>query len=372
MASCGWHGLQPAAPPALARGAALFWSAWVACAVLALPLLAAATVHPGILPPDWQFPRPNAAVTMTAPMAVAAQGMLPYTYEIVPTRFRRAHWVEMVRLTASRPELIHHAVVYIRRAGSPWLKGAPIGRPFTARSLRRERDRRDAEWTDSPLLLVAGRGTQPLRFPPGMGIYIPAGADLVFQLHLMPDGHAAAERAAVELVFTRQPARERVLILQLTNGHFVIPPGAANYRVEVHGFLPHAALLLGFFPHMHLRGRRFAYNWVLPGGGVRRLLLVRWRFAHQLNYFLSRPLPLPRGAELQAIAWYNNSASNPLNPNPRVAVHWSAQDSGEMMIGFFFVAVPPAMTKWDFFLPPGAHPPRAFHPTPLPLPRPRR
>lgn len=308
---------------------------------------------------------------LTAPIAVPAHGMMPYTYEIVPTHFRWPHWARVVRLTASRPELIHHAVVYIRRLGSPWLQGAPVGPPFTAHSLRRERDRRDAEWTDSPLLLVAGRGTQPLRFPPGMGIYIPAGADLVFQLHLMPDGHAAAERAAVEMVFTRQPARQRVLILQLTNDRFAIPPHAADYRVEVHGFLPHAAVLLGFFPHMHLRGRRFAYNWVLPGGRVRRLLSVRWRFAHQLNYFLRQPLALPRGAELQALAWYNNSASNPLNPDPNATVRWSQQDSGEMMIGFFFVAVPPAMSKWDFFLPPGAHPPRAPVPTPLPTPHPR-
>ncbi|MGH9525223.1 MAG: hypothetical protein ACRD2F_00995, partial [Terriglobales bacterium] len=321
-----------------------------------------------MLPTDWRFPAPSATVRMPVPVPVAARGMMPYTYEIVPTHFRRPHWARMVRLLAARPRLIHHAVVYIRRPGSPWLAGAPVGRPFTAHSLRRERDRRDAEWTDSPLLLVDGPGTQPLRFPASMGIYIPAHADLVFQLHLMPDGAPATERVRVEMVFTRHPARRRVLILQLTQDRFAIPPHAADYRVEVHGFLPHAALLLGFFPHMHLRGRRFVYNWVHRDGQVQRLLAVRWRFDRQLNYFLRRPIPLARGAELQAIAWYNNSASNPLNPDPNVTVRWGDQDTGEMMIGFFFVAVPPRMTKWDFFLPPGAHPPRGIMPMPLPLP----
>ncbi|MGH9534652.1 MAG: hypothetical protein ACRD2E_07315 [Terriglobales bacterium] len=305
------------------------------------------------------------------PIPVVARGMMPYTYEIVPTHLRRDHWVRMARLWASRPELIHHAVVYIRRQGSPWLQGAPIARPFTANSLPRLRDRRDAEWTTSPLLLVAGPGTQPLRFPPGMGILLPAGADLVFQLHFMPDGHAAHERVGVQLVFTRRPARLRVLTLQLTQDRFAIPPRASDYRVEVHGYMPHGALLLGFYPHMHLRGRRFVYNWVHADGRVQRLLDIRWRFYHELNYFLRRPIWMRRGSELQAVGWYNNSASNPLNPNPNLTVRWGDQSTAEMMIGFFFVAVPPKMSKWDFFLPPGAHPPQGIRPTPLPLPRKR-
>jgi len=40
----------------------------------------------------------------------------------------------------------------------------------------------------------------------------------------------------------------------------VIPPGVPDFRVEVHGSMPNDALLLSFFPHMHLRGSRFEYN----------------------------------------------------------------------------------------------------------------
>ena len=45
-----------------------------------------------------------------------------------------------------------------------------------------------------------------------------------------------------------------------------------NYRVEVHGTLPNDALLLGFFPHMHLRGKKFEYNIVHDDGGRETLL----------------------------------------------------------------------------------------------------
>ena len=360
--------IAPALPPAIAPAAAP--GPVPAIPPAATPPAVPGPTPPGMLATDWSFPHPDATFQMTAPIAVRAHHFMPYTYEIVPTHLRHDHWVRMVRLLASAPRVIHHAVVYIRRPGSPWLKDAPIGRPFNAKSLKRERDRRDAEWTDNPLLLVAGPGTQPLRFPHGMGIYLPAGADLVFQFHFMPGGHTASELGGVQLVFTRGRPRRRVLTLQLTNDTFAIPPHAADYRVEVHGFMPHGATVLGFYPHMHLRGRRFEYNWVHRNGKVRRLLDIRWRFFHEMNYFLRRPFWMPRGAELQAVGWYNNSAGNPLNPNPNITVRWGDQATSEMMVGFFFVAVPLKMSKWDFFLPPGSHPPRSTVPTPLPFPHP--
>jgi len=67
-------------------------------------------------------------------------------------------------------------------------------------------------------------------------------------------------KSSVGMVFAKQPPTERVLTLQLTNDHFVIPPGADNFRVEARGTLPNDAMLLSFFPHMHLRGKRFEYN----------------------------------------------------------------------------------------------------------------
>ena len=59
------------------------------------------------------------------------------------------------------------------------------------------------------------------------------------------------------MIFSKAPPKQRVLTLQLTNDRFAIPPGADNYRVEAHGTLPNDATLLSFFPHMHVRGKRF-------------------------------------------------------------------------------------------------------------------
>jgi hypothetical protein len=151
-------------------------------------------------------------------------------------------------------------------------------------------------------------------------------------------------------VFAKTAPAKRVLTLQLTNGSFVIPPGVDDYRVEVHGSLPNDALLLSFFPHMHLRGKRFEYNILRPGGSVVPLLRVNYDFYWQLSYRLEQPMPLKAGTVLQAVAWYDNSRKNPHNPDPSATVYWGDQTYDEMMVGFFDVAVPANVDKNTFFI----------------------
>jgi hypothetical protein len=49
------------------------------------------------------------------------------------------------------------------------------------------------------------------------------------------------------------------------------------------------------------------------------------------------------------VAWFDNSAGNPHNPDPAAAVRWGEQTYDEMMVGFFDVAVAAGMDKQRFF-----------------------
>jgi hypothetical protein len=169
-------------------------------------------------------------------------------------------------------------------------------------------------------------------------------------MHYMAMGHAASDRTSVGLVFAKQPPAQRVLTLQLTNDHFVIPPQDSDYRVEARGSLPNDATLLSFFPHMHWRGKRFEYNLIHPDGRIEPLLKVRWDFEWQLTYQLATPRPLKAGTVLQAVAWYDNSRNNPHNPDPTQEVRWGEQTYDEMMVGFFDVAVAADIDKWKYFM----------------------
>ncbi len=210
--------------------------------------------NPGDAPPPrkwatgWDISRPDAILRMPKAVGLPRSGDVEYTYEIVPTDFTSDMWVQSSEIRPSSRQNVHHAVVYIRPPDAKWLRNAPLGEPFTASSLRDEPSRRDAKWTDSDVLLVYAPGSSPDQWPDGMAKFIPAGSDLVFQMHYITNGVAHEDQTSIGLVFAKAPPAQRVFTLQLTNDHFVIPPGVDDYRVEVHGSLPNDALLLSFFP----------------------------------------------------------------------------------------------------------------------------
>jgi mono/diheme cytochrome c family protein len=304
----------------------------------------------------WNISQPDVMVKMPKPIALPAHGDIEYTYEIAPTGFAEDKWVQMSEIRPSSRENVHHAVVYIRPPDSKWLRHAPVGVPFTASDMTDEDSRHGAHWTDSDILLVYAPGSSPDNWPAGMAKFVPAGSDLVFQMHYTTHGHAASDQTSVGIVFAEKPPTQRVITLQLTNDHFVIPPGADNYRVEARGTLPNDATLLSFFPHMHLRGKQFEYNIVGASGNIETLLRVNYDFYWQLSYRLAEPRLLKAGTMLQAVALYDNSRNNLHNPDPDASVRWGDQTYDEMMVGFFDVAVRPDLDKWKYFIRPGAQP----------------
>jgi hypothetical protein len=300
----------------------------------------------------WNISQPDLVLKMPKPVAIPDSGDVEYTYEIVPTNFNEDRWIQMSEMRPSSRMNVHHAVIYIRPPDSQWLRGAPLGVPFTASSLKDEKLRHQAHETDTDMLLVYAPGSSPDQWPDGMAKFIPAHSDLVFQMHYTTNGHATNDQTSIGMVFAKQPPKQRVLTLQLANDHdtIPIPPGAENYRVEVHGTLPNDATLLSFFPHMHLRGKRFEYNIVHPDKSVETLLKVNYDFYWQLSYKLAEPRLLKAGTDLQAIAWYDNSRHNQHNPDPDSPVTWGGQTYNEMMVGFFDVAVPANIDKQQFFV----------------------
>jgi hypothetical protein len=302
----------------------------------------------------WSIGEPDRVIKMPQPVSLPANGDIDYTYEIIPSRFTEDRWVRAAELLPSAPANVHHAVLYVRPPDSQWLQHAPIGTPFTAESLIDPQDRQGAHWTSSDILLVYAPGSSPDNWPETMAKLVPAGSDLVLQMHYTSNGHITQDRSSIGLIFSKRPPAKRVLTLQLTNDHFVIPPGASDYRVEARGTLPNDALLLSFMPHMHLRGKRFEYNIVHRTSGSEKadfepLLRVNYHFHWQMSYQLAEPRLLKAGTELQAVAWFDNSPANPHNPDPTAAVRWGEQTYDEMMVGFFDVAVAAGIDKKKFF-----------------------
>jgi len=83
------------------------------------------------------------------------------------------------------------------------------------------------------------------------------------------------------------------------------------------------------------------------------------RPANTYHNNLKQPKVLPKGTVIECIAHYDNSANNPVNPNPKTEVFWGDQTWDEMLAGFLDLAVPVNMNTRDIAVPRKTAPPAA-------------
>jgi len=72
-------------------------------------------------------------------------------------------------------------------------------------------------------------GYQYKIWEPGQAKLIPAGADIVLQLHYSTNGTAGDDRTKIGFVFAKEPPKERVLSAVAKSWDFEIPAGDPNH-----------------------------------------------------------------------------------------------------------------------------------------------
>ena len=301
-------------------------------------------------PNGWNIPSPDVVIEMPKPFVIPAKTEVDYQYIILKLGFAADRWIQMAEIRPGDRSVVHHAVLYVREPGSDWLRDVPPGVVYAPPHGDREAKRK-AAGTIADIMAIYTPGSRPAMFPAGMGKKIPAGSDLVLQIHYTARDKTIQDVTSIGLVMCADQPKKRVLTLQMGNDTFVIPPGERNYRVAVSGTMPRDAMLLSLFPHMHLRGSAFEYQIIGDGGRVETLLRVKpYDFFWQLSYELQTPRLLRAGTRLLWVGYFDNSADNPKNPDPMAEVSWGEQSREEMMIGFFDIAVPGDIDKTTFFV----------------------
>ena len=296
----------------------------------------------------WTIGPPDAVFEMPVDFEIPASGDLDYVHFAVPTNFTEDRWIERMEVRPGNRANVHHIGVYIRRKGSGWLpqlradgKGLPLHDRTAGRTPLDEHF----------AMYLPGYGGEILEA--GQARKIPAGADLIFQLHYITTGKPAKDRSRIGFVFARKPVRELIHTVPVGDPAIVIPPGEAEYKSRANFFVPMPLRVLGIAPHMHLRGKSFACDAILPDKSRQALLSVpRYDRNWQRRYVLADPPSLPKGAWIQCRAVLDNSANNPWNPDPTATVRWGDQTRDEMMVGYVDVALPPDAQPERFYVRP--------------------
>lgn len=332
------------------------------------------------MPPPLQFTegwniKPELTIAMPKPFEVPASGIIEYQYIIVPTHFDKDMWVTSAEVRPGNRAVMHHVIIYVRPPGSNYLKDYPAGEPFVP--VQYERDANGAAIRRRPppgaqqqqqgngeqrdpmagveLLTAYAPGLQAQRFDTiaDAAKLVPAGSDLIFQLHYTTNGKAATDLTKVGFTFAPKPPKYRYLTSNATQHDFEIPPGDPNFETHSQMTLASPAQLVWLMPHMHFRGKDFLYQAVYPTGETETLLSVpKYNFNWQLGYEETKPVVLPKGTRIECTAHHDNSVNNPFNPNPNVAVRWGDQTWEEMMMGFFAVVVDADVKPQDVFVRP--------------------
>jgi hypothetical protein len=294
----------------------------------------------------WNIGKPDAVLQMPKPVDIPAKGEVEYQYIVVPTGFTEDKWVQAVEIRPSNRTVVHHAVMFIRGPGDPWLSEAKPGVPFVPAANTPGERFKNTMGGYNDVLSIYTPGMVPDEWAPGQAKQIKAGSDIIFQMHYTANGKAGSDQTRIGLVFAKEPPTQRIITVAALNNAFKIPAGDGNYKVEAVSPVVNHMTMLSLFPHMHLRGKAFQYDIIYPDGKQETLLKIdQWSLNWQLNYRLEKPIDLQPGTRIKATAWWDNSPNNPANPDATKDVRWGEQSWEEMMIGFFDVAVDPKFTN---------------------------
>lgn len=283
---------------------------------------------PRAFPKGWQIGEPDLVLQLPQPVKIKSEGVMPYQNIFVETGLTEDKWVQAIEIQPTDREVVHHVLVFVEASGEKRGLGQRV--PSATNS--------GAENHGYFGIYVPGNST--VVYPGGFARLLPKEARLRFQMHYTPKGHATKDQTRVGFVFAKSEPEHIVQVAGISNPRLVIPPHAANHPQTASIPVPVQVKLLAFAPHMHVRGKAFRYDVILPDGSRRTLLDVpRYDFNWQLPYRYAEPVEIPAGSRIEVTGWFDNSATNPANPDPNKTVRWGPQTFDEMLLGYveFFI-----------------------------------
>ena len=321
--------------------------------------------HP-IFPDGWQLGPPDLVIGMQKAFEVPAEGRDIYRSFVFPIALPEDKWIKAVEYHPTATSSVHHAIFFLDLSGNarkmegsdgkPGIEGMNFlaanespgdagGNGFNFASLR-ERFRGGSDPNESPgvannpLNRTLGAyvpGWTPARLPRDLALKLPAGADLVMQTHFHPSGRVEKEQGKIGLYFADKRPSQLMVPIQVpamfgVGAGLKIPAGEKNHVLKESFTIPVDVELVSVGAHAHYVCREVRMTAKLPGGETRRVLQIDdWDLDWQDRYYFREQVRLPAGTVLTSELIYDNSDSNPENPNqPPVDIRWGRESGDEM------------------------------------------
>lgn len=190
----------------------------------------------------------------------------------------------------------------------------------------------------------------PNQAPLVTGIYLKAGSKIIIQMHYPAGSAGEVDSTKIRLYFypVGTPNVRRIYAsTPLQNWSMAIPPNtitpfSAYYPTS--GTLPISLSAFAVMPHSHLLCKSIIYYAVKPGIDTIKLVKInQWDFEWQDYYTFKKLVKIPNGYRLYSKHYFDNTASNPNNPNsPPITVYSNTGTADEMLFdGMMYLVYQP-------------------------------
>lgn len=266
----------------------------------------------------WLLGEPD-FVVKTSEQEVPATGVLDYRYETIDLPFEEDKWVSAVQYRAGDASVLHHLMTFVTAPEEDFW-----GNERSATSVSRR--------------FVEGYspGAENLSvFAPGTGVLIPKGHRLSMQLHYVTNGQSTVDQTELGLYFSdsSELLEKRV---QALSTRFEIPANTADFPQQVSHQFDEPVIITGVRARMNYRGKRMEFLVESVEGERSRIFSVpAYNYGWQPHYILDEPIHLSAGSRVIVEGAFDNSVSNPTNPNPDAVVSFGLESWEEMFAGYF-------------------------------------
>ncbi len=275
---------------------------------------------------SWQLGEPDLIVKLRAPYSLPPEASDVFRNFVIPNVTTSDRYVRALEFRLGNHEVVHHAEFRLDETDVSWRRDNE--EPGTGYG---GMDNATAHYPDGHFVnWVPGKRASEL--PEGLAWRLPAHADLVVQLHMMPSGFEEVIDPIIGLYFADELPKLNPQMIWLGSRWLPVEAGDTNFVTRDSYELPIDVDVLSVLPHCHFICKNIKAWAILPDGSQQWLARVEeWDFYSQNESRFNRPLSLPRGTTVSVEFGYDNSIGNKRNPNnPPQDIEFGPLSSNEM------------------------------------------
>lgn len=294
--------------------------------------------NPALTPPLPVFPEgsqvgvPDLVLTMEQPYLHLGTNTDQYQIFVLPTGLTEDRDIEAIEVRPDNKDICHHAILGVDVSG-----------------IAAQLDAQDPEYgytqfggfgfdPEDQFFSAWVPGASPMVFPPTLGKLLPAGSDLLLQMHYGPSSIDQEDQTSINIFFADDPVIRYVQTYAVNPTNleelFIIPPSEVT---AFHGTytVPLNVSVIGVAPHAHLLGKSFELYATSPDNNdtIPLIHIPEWNFNWQGFFAYPNLTLVPAGYTIHYIGEYDNTLANPFNPNnPPQWSSWGEGTEDEMYL----------------------------------------